>query len=355
MKKILSVHLLIIIAVFLIHGCKKGSTEPPSERSFTSDAYGNIALTNQHVMVVRNPLGSILIIGQGSSNSCRWYLNKTIETQLASDTASIFSSIRLLTQTTNDTLIIEINSSSQSNPKCLVQLSIPYSIICHIDQVSGDIEVDDMDSSLTIENASNVNVVRHNGSCQIFSGSGNVSVECAVPIGSSCLVNVKKGDITLKIPTIVSAQVYAKSDNGTVSQTGLTFTSVQQQSNLLNGKLGSGHGSIQLETTQGNIHIQGSGNQISSTSSAIVEGKVIYLQEAATPEESIPAGFKLVDCMWVTTRSDSVRSIYLSGKVDSSYLNKNARAYGTIDTIVALGWSLGKYLDLKADTIIVLY
>ena len=102
MKIIHSDHLcwkLIIITLVLLSGCKKESTEPPSERSFTSDAYGNIALVNQHFMVVRNPIGSILIAGQGSSNSCRWYLNKTVEAESASDTATIFSSIHLLTLT----------------------------------------------------------------------------------------------------------------------------------------------------------------------------------------------------------------------------------------------------------------
>ncbi len=262
MKTILSEDFLgklIVTALILLSGCKNESTEPTSEHSFSGDAYGNIVLSNQHIMVVKNSLGSILITGQGSSNTCRWYLNKTVTTQLVSDTAALFSSINLSTQTSNDTLSVEVTSTAPSsvNPQCMIQLSIPYSVICKIERVSGDIEVDDLDSLLIIENASNVNVLRHNGSCQISTGTGNVSVASAFPDNGFCIVKVNKGDIVLKVPMSASAQVSVKSNNGTVSQTGLSLTSVQQQSNLLNGILGSGHGTIQLETNQGNIQIHG--------------------------------------------------------------------------------------------------
>lgn len=262
MKTLLSKNLfgkLILIALILLSGCKKESTEPTSEHSFTSDAYGNIALSNQRVIVVKNSLGSILITGQGISNTCRWYLNKAVTTESVSDTAVLFSSISLSTQTSSDTLFVEGTSTAPSNvnPQCLVQLSIPYSMVCKIEQVNGDTEVDDMDSLLVIENASNVNVLRHNGSCQITTGTGNVSVASAFPDSGFCVIKVATGNIMLKVPINASAQVYAKSNNGTVSQTGLTLTNIQQQSNLLSGILGSGHGIIQLETNQGNIQIQG--------------------------------------------------------------------------------------------------
>jgi hypothetical protein len=251
--------ILILIVLFHVPGCKRESTEPIMEHSFHGNACGTIPSTNQHVLIVKNPLGSIFIAGEGSVNSCSWNLDKIVTIQSVADTAALFSSMNLSAQKSNDTLFIEVTSTAPSGvkPGCLVQLSVPYSMICKIEQGNGDIEVDDLDSLLIIENASNVNVLRHNGSCHISSEKGNVSMMSAFPDSGFCVIKVIEGDILLKIPTSSSAQIYAKSSNGIVSQSRLTLRNSQQQSNFLSGVLGSGRGKIQLETNQGTIQIQG--------------------------------------------------------------------------------------------------
>jgi DUF4097 and DUF4098 domain-containing protein YvlB len=240
-------------------GCKKESTVAPSLSSYDNSSSGESIVTNEHIIIVRNPLGTVIMNGEGSANpSIRWSVYKTVQAESRTQASDLFASIALNLQTSNDTIYVTLNSSRHDNSSLQgsVQIGIPYNMICRIEQVAGNTYVSDLDTSLFVENASNVNVERHNGSCDISSGVGNVSVEFALPTNGLCRVNVTKGDITLKAPTTTSATVYAKSNNGTVSLTGFIITITQQQSNFLTGTLGSGSGEIHAETNQGTIRLQ---------------------------------------------------------------------------------------------------
>jgi DUF4097 and DUF4098 domain-containing protein YvlB len=220
---------------------------------------GESIVTNEHVIIVRNPLGTVTINGEASANpSVRWYVYKTVQTESRTQADELFASITLNLQTSNDTIYVTLNSSRHDNSSLQgsVQIGIPYDMICRIEQVEGNTYVSDLDTLLFIQNASNVDVQRHNGSCDISSGEGNVSVEIALPVSGFCRVNVTKGDISLKVPTTTSATVYAKSNNGIVSLTGLSLTIIQQQPDFLAGTLGTGAGEIHAETNQGNIGLQ---------------------------------------------------------------------------------------------------
>ena len=258
--KILSLFICLASASLIFcAGCKKESTVAPSLSSYDNSSVGESVVTIEHVIIVRNPLGTVTMNGEGSASpSVRWSIYKTVQTETRAQADEFFASITLNLQTSNDTIYVTLNSSRHDNSSLQgsVQIGIPYNMICRIEEVAGNTYVSDLDTSLFVENASNVSVERHNGSCDISSGVGNVSVEFALPTNGLCRVNVAKGDITLKAPTATSATVYAKSNNGTVSLTGFSITITQQQSSFLTGTLGSGAGEIHAETNQGNIGLQ---------------------------------------------------------------------------------------------------
>lgn len=254
------VHILsrmLLFFVILLIGCKDNSSQSPDLTTYTNKSYGGTRLTNEKVLVVRNTNGLVNIQGAASTDTLTWYLFKSVqaETQVKGDEK--FSFLKLSTQTVGDTLFVDVYSTVQeSNLNCGVTLTVPSGFICKIEEAVGDVTVSDLDSVLIIENASVVDLKRHNGSCQISGLAGNKSLELAFPDSGFCRVKISSGNILLKIPTDVSASVYAKSLNGVVSQKGLTITVVEQSSGFLSGKLGSGNGEIRLETSQGNIQIE---------------------------------------------------------------------------------------------------
>lgn len=251
---------MLPLVMSLIMGCENsGSPTQAAQYWFYSRDWGNAPLSNQRVVSIRNPLGDVVITGGGSpSSTCGWYLFKTAEAQSTSDTAEIFSSINLSTWSSNDTFYVDVVSaaSSTAEPSCLVDLSIPYGMSCHIAQANGRVEADDVDSVLDVDNAAEVDVERQSGSCRV-AADGDISVLMDLPDSGYCRLSAANGDITLKIPTTTSAALYAKSGDGTVSDSGLVISNLQRLSSLVSGTLNSGQGEIYLKTQKGNVRLVG--------------------------------------------------------------------------------------------------
>jgi len=75
--------------------------------------------------------------------------------------------------------------------------------------------------------------------------------------------------------------------------------------------------------------------KLHSPTKVIVEGTVFYFVGGGTVEIQFPPGYQLINSKWLSpsTRSDTGFSIYLSGSIGSSFLNKHARVFGRLDSI----------------------
>jgi hypothetical protein len=84
----------------------------------------------------------------------------------------------------------------------------------------------------------------------------------------------------------------------------------------------------------------------------VVEGTVYHFMGSG----KYPPGFQLVGCKWITACVDTDTYPYISGIVDSSYINKDVRAIGILDTIT-YGYNppgtkvivTESYLDIKIE------
>ena len=65
------------------------------------------------------------------------------------------------------------------------------------------------------------------------------------------------------------------------------------------------------------------------------EGTVIYYPGGGTVELFLPPGFMIKVSRWNTEYPDSAKVTYLSGRIDSSYLNKRVRVVGAEEWVVA--------------------
>ena len=97
---------------------------------------------------------------------------------------------------------------------------------------------------------------------------------------------------------------------------------------------------------------------IETNGTVTVQGNVSYNVGYGPVEFISPRGFELLNCKWIIPPlpSDSVSSIYLSGVVDSSYLNKHVQVIGTIDTVRTYGSPYeSSYLRVNAISIQVIH
>ena len=89
-----------------------------------------------------------------------------------------------------------------------------------------------------------------------------------------------------------------------------------------------------------------SGSSSLTPTTAVVEGTASYFVGGGTVEHQFPAGYRLIGSKWISpsTKLDTGFSIYLSSSIDSSYLNRRVRAFGTLDSI-AVGWMFSNFVD----------
>jgi hypothetical protein len=68
---------------------------------------------------------------------------------------------------------------------------------------------------------------------------------------------------------------------------------------------------------------------IATPASPNVEGTVFYFVGGGTVEMIYPPGFRLQNYHWFNQNPDSALPVYVSGAIDSSYIDKFVRVYGT--------------------------
>lgn len=91
-----------------------------------------------------------------------------------------------------------------------------------------------------------------------------------------------------------------------------------------------------------------------ATRSSIIEGTVYYCEGGGTVEMPYPEGFRMKSIQWITQTADSALPVYLSGAVDSSYVNKHVRAFGTVQKKTLYGTPTSyvySLLEMKTDSL----
>ncbi len=242
----------------ILLGCK---SDPPDSQSnystYKENSEGNYTLSGEGTIVIKNFLGPLIVNGEISAHpSVRWFIDKNVQAESEEEANKIFPLINPDIQKQGDTIFLTLNAAIAAAIECGLEIDIPVKMVCRIDHVLGNSSVSYMDSLLIVQSASNVAVSNHSGSSEISLNSGNISVETALQEDEFCKVNINTGNISIKIPVNTSVEVYAKSNAGNVSNSGLTFTTIRQTNNSINGTLGEGDGEIRAETKAGNIILQ---------------------------------------------------------------------------------------------------
>ena len=257
--------LLILLIPFIISCSDDEPTKPPDLYSFDKRVFEDITLSSENVIVAENEFGNIDIDAQSYNNIISVYLYKTIHAESRDLAEENFQDIYLANQSQNDTMFTQLilNENPDINKyNCGVYLTVPYQKDCVILWAANKITVSDLVSTLKIlDSAKDIEVFRHAGSSDINSNIGNIQVETAIPTGGRCKVKTVDGDIILNIPIYTSASISASSQTGAVEYENLIISSLNQQNSSLSGNLGSTLGTIELETVNGNIFINGFPNE----------------------------------------------------------------------------------------------
>jgi hypothetical protein len=222
---------------------------------------GETARTSAKAVVIQNPIGGLIVTGSNVQQALRWSLTKTISARGQSN-GSNFSQIVMQTSLRNDTLFFEIKAPQDTDEikyLCGLALVMPANMACHVASATGLIHVSNLDTVLTIQQASyDMSIAQHRGSCELDALQGSITLEQILPDNGFCFVKTAQGNISLKLPEQTSARVAANTSTGSLNYSGLVFTQIEEQTaKSLRATLGEGRGQITLDTVKGEIFLQG--------------------------------------------------------------------------------------------------
>ncbi len=137
-------------------------------------------------------------------------------------------------------------------------LEVPERLIGQVITTNGDVTVEDLDNGLTaIVGNGVVTLSRIEGSTEIDLTNGSLSAEVTIADDEFIDLSAVNGNITLRIPSATNAELEARTDNGSVTLSNLALTNELITNNVVTGTLGTGAGTIDVITSNGNVTLTG--------------------------------------------------------------------------------------------------
>jgi hypothetical protein len=138
------------------------------------------------------------------------------------------------------------------------RIRLPRNLRLSVELTNGEISVESVSGKVGVSSTNgNVTCRDLRGDCTVGLVNGQISCDLVPPDRGVCSLETVNGNVSLSIPASTSADLEAKVTNGTVSVSDLQINNLKSSRTAVSGVLGSGAGSIDLSTVNGNVTITG--------------------------------------------------------------------------------------------------
>ncbi len=220
-----------------------------------------IPVTEQRLISLDGVNSEITVLGMSELDTIKIWGEKIVNSESEADAAAHLKDVAVVLTQTASGIFVETEQPAESNGRTYLvkyNLLLPKHWPMQIGNVNGTIEIDSLESSVSIGQVNGEIYLREFvGSANVQLTNGQIDVRMTLPNNGQCRLSGVNILINLTIPRETSATFYAGLVNGTVSVTNLDMHNLQSASNYVNGVLGSGQGSINLQTVNGCIEVAG--------------------------------------------------------------------------------------------------
>jgi len=138
-------------------------------------------------------------------------------------------------------------------------ITLPIFLEVHVQNIGGIVTLDSINNDVTVINVGGDITLRNIlGSAVIDLVAGTIEGEVTLPLNGAIDMKTVTGDINLVIPVNTSAEFSAAVNIGSISDSNLVLQNEVRTATFRSGTLGSGQGTITLETEQlGNRSVSG--------------------------------------------------------------------------------------------------
>ena len=138
-------------------------------------------------------------------------------------------------------------------------ITLPNFLETHVENTGGIVTLDSINNDVTVINVGgNITLRNILGRALIDLVAGTIEGKVTLPLNGTIDMKTVTGDIHLAIPVNTSSEFSATVNLGSISDTNLVLQNEVRTSTFLSGTLGSGQGTITLETeVLGDISVSG--------------------------------------------------------------------------------------------------
>ena len=230
-----------------------------------------------NTLSIDQPNGSIQIIGTQLIDSISVEYEKVVKASSKAEAAAHLDDIVVTISQIGSNFYIHVDhpNGSERNYELNLFVTIPDHWLTDLNLANGSIELENMaqDSQINLANGDlaihnlvgNLDISLANGSLAVQEHTGNlncqlvngqISVHTSLIYAGECIISLTNGNMHVHIPPSTSATVELSVQNGAIIHSGLPLVISTQSDHFLQGQLGDGSGSIDLNAGNGNIFLR---------------------------------------------------------------------------------------------------
>jgi hypothetical protein len=253
-------YFFLLMGFFFITACDETTTPEPLFE-YEQSSSGSLQV-NQSIdrITLDNPIGFILLNGSSDSTNTTYVLNKTVKVKSSSLAQAEFDKIFFDFSTVAETIDCKINSPAVAfdNYKCSLNINIPPGKDIYVKKNNYGVQTFQLENNLHIETTKGECIVEgHGGSVEATTQSGNINVMVLIPDSGYSQCFSVDGNIIVQVPIGSSGTILLKTTNGTISYSNLNIHNLNQTTKELAGTIGTGSGTIYVESVNGNVLLKG--------------------------------------------------------------------------------------------------
>jgi len=240
--------ILVSMGILGLAGCGKDNLMGPDklgESKFTaSESFSyEMEIANHQGLKLEAINGSITISQNSQTNKVRITGEKLVKSESKTDAEERLDDIKVFLQNFNNDVSVKTKQPKHTQGRDYsvnYTISLPQNMNMTVICVNGKTTLNDIVGSVFVKQS-----------------NGEINGNVILPLDGTIDMSVSNGKVKLEIPKSTSAKYSSSVMNGSISLSNLTLQNKVETSNSVQGTLGSGKGTISLNTTNGDIQLTG--------------------------------------------------------------------------------------------------
>lgn len=272
----------VLLSLFLLSACVVDHNDGHVNNTHYSASENfsySLNVTTQTYFELHGINGTVKIQGSANSNAVEIWGVRRVESESQADADANLTRLSVEITTTEEGIFVFTRQPEDTHGRNFIvnyQVRVPHNWLVFAENINGNTSLDSINNDVNvalINGELEVKDITGNASAELVNGNlrlieisgnvlgalvnGNIYGKVYLPPSGICKVSTVNGQVALSIPQTTSANFSARVSNGTISLSNLTLRNAATSPTSTTGTLGSGDGTLQLKTVNGNIVVTG--------------------------------------------------------------------------------------------------